>query len=230
MTKIQVQAPFFMFNPKSYLYGDAIIEMAKIAEEMAISYPQVSVFVTCPFANISQVAAVTDKAIVSAQHMDGIKPGRGMGHVLPEALKYAGAQASFINHAERPLTFDEIIKAVKRADELGIVPIVCADSLKEACAIATLEPDIILCEPTELIGTGNTSDASYVTSTNEAIKAISPKTLVMQAAGISSAQDVYDVIKLGADGTGCTSGITNAANPQQMLRDMVEAAFKAYTE
>lgn len=227
MSKVTVKAPFFMFNPKSYLFGDDIVEMAKVAEEMAVQYPEASVFVTCPFADISRVAAVTDKAIVSAQHIDGIKPGRGMGHVLPEAVKAAGAQASFINHAERPLTFDEIIKAVERAHELDMVTVVCADSLKEARAIATLEPDIILCEPTELIGTGNTSDASYVTSTNEAIKAVSPNTLVMQAAGISSAQDVYNVIELGADGTGCTSGITGAPDPKQMLRDMVEAAVKA---
>ncbi len=52
----------------------------------------------------------------------------------------------------------------------------------------------------------------------------------MQAAGISSAQDVFDVIQLGADGTGCTSGITNAADPKQMLRDMVDAAVQAYQE
>lgn len=227
MSKVTVKAPFFMFNPKSYLFGDDIVEMAKVAEEMAVQYPEASVFVTCPFADISRVAAVTDKAIVSAQHIDGIKPGRGMGHVLPEAVKAAGAQASFINHAERPLTFSELVKAVERANELDIVTVVCADSLKEAHAIATLEPDIILCEPTELIGTGNTSDASYVTSTNEAIKAVSPNTLVMQAAGISSAQDVYNVIELGADGTGCTSGITGAPDPKQMLRDMVEAAVKA---
>lgn len=227
MSKVTVKAPFFMFNPKSYLFGDDIVEMAKVAEEMAVQYPETSVFVTCPFADISRVAAVTDKAIVSAQHIDGIKPGRGMGHVLPEAVKAAGAQASFINHAERPLTFSELVKAVERANELDIVTVVCADSLKEARAIATLEPDIILCEPTELIGTGNTSDASYVTSTNEAIKAVSPNTLVMQAAGISSAQDVYNVIELGADGTGCTSGITGAPDPKQMLRYMVEAAVKA---
>lgn len=228
--KVTVKAPFFMFNPKSYLYGEELVEMAKVAEEMAVAHPEVSVFITCPFADISRVAAVTDKAIVSAQHIDGIRPGRGMGHVLPESVYAAGARASFINHAERPLTFEEIIKAVERADELGIVTVVCANSLKEARAIATLHPDIILCEPTELIGTGQTSDAAYVTSTNQAIKEVSPKTLVMQAAGISSAQDVYDVIQLGADGSGCTSGITESENPQQMLRDMVAAAAKSYKE
>lgn len=57
---------------------------------------------------------------------------------------------------------------------------VCANSLKEARAIATLEPDIILCELTELIEP-EIPVMFYVTSTTEAIKAISPKTLVMQA-------------------------------------------------
>ncbi|MEX2804421.1 triose-phosphate isomerase [Streptococcus sp. H31] len=227
MGKRKVQAPFFMFNPKSYLYGEDLIAMAQTAEKAAAAHPDVSVFITCPFADLSRVAGITDRVIVTAQHIDGIKPGRGMGHVLPEAVKEAGAVATFLNHAERPLTFEAIIKAMERADELDIVTIVCADSLKEARAIATLKPDIILCEPTELIGTGNTSDASYITATNDAIKAVSPKTLIMQAAGISSAQDVFDVIKLGADGTGCTSGITAAPDPKQMLADMVAAASEA---
>lgn len=225
--KIGIKEPFFIFNPKSYLYGEGIVEMARVAEEMAVAYPEVSIFITCPFADIAKVAAVTEKAIVCAQHIDGIKPGRGMGHVLPEAVYASGARASFLNHAERSLTLDELVWSVNRANELGILTIVCANSLPEARAIATLEPDIVLCEPTELIGTGKTSDVSYITDTNRIIREISPKTLVMQAAGISSPQDVYDVIQLGASGTGCTSGITEAENPKQMLRDMVAAAAKA---
>ena len=227
MGKRSVQAPFFMFNPKSYLYGEDLAAMAQTAEKAAAAHPEVTVFITCPFADLARTASLTDKVIVSAQHIDGISPGRGMGHVLPEAVKAAGAEATFLNHAERPLTFEEIIKAMERADELDMLTIVCANSLKEARAIATLEPDIILCEPTELIGTGNTSDVSYIAATNDAIKAVSPKTLIMQAAGISSAQDVFDVIKLGADGTGCTSGITEALDPKQMLADMVAAADEA---
>ena len=144
MSKVEVKTPFFIFNPKSYLYGDDIVEMAEVAEEMAQAHPEASVFITCPFADISRVVAVTDKAFVSAQHLDGIVPGRGMGHILPESLKAAGVQASFINHAEHPLTFSELVKAVERANELDIVTVVCADSLKEARAIASLEPDIIL--------------------------------------------------------------------------------------
>ena len=39
MSKVQIKTPFFMFNPKSYLYGDEMVEMAKVAEEMAVKYP-----------------------------------------------------------------------------------------------------------------------------------------------------------------------------------------------
>lgn len=227
MTKIEVKTPFFMFNPKSYLYGKELLDLALVADKLAGAYPEVSVFVTVPFADIKAIADATEHIIVTAQHMDGIKPGRGMGHVLPESLKEAGAQASFLNHAERPMTSAEIVNAVNRAKELDIITVVCADSLAEAEALATLGPDIMLCEPTELIGTGKTSDESYITTTNEAVKAVNSKILMMQAAGISSAEDVLNTLKLGAEGTGCTSGITEAENPKQMLEDMILAAVES---
>ncbi|MDK6375273.1 MULTISPECIES: triose-phosphate isomerase [Aerococcus] len=227
MAKVKVKFPFFIFNPKSFLYGEDLLELAKVADQEAQKYPDISVFVTCPYADLAAVAQATDHIIVSAQHLDGIEPGRGMGKVLPESLQAAGARATFLNHAENPMTMAEIVQAIQRADDLDIITIVCADSMKEAQALATLHPDIILCEPTELIGTGQTSDASYIESTNEAIKAIDENILVMQAAGISTAADVSRTIEMGADGTGCTSGVTKADNPKEMLKDMIEAAAKA---
>ena len=47
---------------------------------------------------------------------------------------------------------------------------------------------------------------------------------------IRDRDDVYRTISLGADGTGCTSGIVKAENPKQMLKDMIEACVKAYEE
>ena len=52
----------------------------------------------------------------------------------------------------------------------------------------------------------------------------------MQAAGISTADDVYRTILLQADGVGCASGIVKAKKPKKMLRDMVEATVKASNE
>lgn len=216
-----------MFNPKSFLYGDDLLKLAKVADEQAKKYPGLSIFVTAPFSDLKAIAEETEHVIVTAQHMDGIQPGRGMGHVLPESIYNAGARATFLNHAEQPMKLSEVTASVKRAKELGIISVVCADSIDEAKAVAMLKPDIILCEPTELIGTGQTSDDSYVEATNSAIHEVDENILIMQAAGISTAEDVFKTIKLGADGTGCTSGITKAANPEQMLIEMIEAAYKA---
>jgi len=223
MSKLQIHRPFFVFNPKSFLYGNELLELALIADDLAREYP-VSILVTAPYADISNISRETENIIVTAQHMNGIRPGVGMGHVLPASLFEAGARATFLNHAENPMTLSDLSNAVQIADELGILTVVCADSVIEAQAVSMLEPDIVLCEPTELIGTGQTSDRDYIKETNKAIKKVNPNILVMQAAGISDAEDVYRTISLEADGTGCTSGIVKAKNPKQMLMDMVKAA------
>ena len=124
--------------------------------------------------DLALVRKETKRLIVTAQHMDGLLPGRGMGHVLPDALVNAGIQAVFLNHAECPLTLSQLAKAMARGDELGILTIVCADTVEEAMAIAKLHPDIMVCEPTSLIGTGQVSDEKFMKDTNEAVKALSP--------------------------------------------------------
>ena len=117
---------------------------------------------------------------------------------------------------------------MKRADKLDILTILCADSIAEAKAIATLNPDIMICEPTELIGTGQSSDIEYMRGTNESVKSVNPDILVLQAAGISSPADVRKALVSGADATGGTSGIIAADNPVEMLESMLKelADFK----
>lgn len=229
MAKTNIRTPFFVFNPKSYLFGENLLELVREADALAEEFP-ISIFVTAPFADIAAVSSHSKNIIVTAQHLDGIYPDKGMGHVLPESLYEAGARAVFLNHAERSLPLNGLAKAIKRAAELEIITIVCADSIAEAKAITMLSPDIILCEPSDLIGIGKTSDESYVKETIEAVKSLNPNVLVMQAAGISTADDVYRTILLQADGVGCTSGIVKAKAPKKMLRDMVEATVKAANE
>lgn len=229
MPKKIVNTPFFIFNPKSYLYGEELLEFVDVAEDLS-SKKEVTIFLTAPYADLHAVSQKSKNVIVTAQHMDSLKPGQGMGHILPESLYAAGVRATFLNHAENPMLLSDLSKAIERANELGILTIACADSIQEAKAIAMLNPDIILCEPTELIGTGQTSDDDYIEKTNKAIKDINPDILVMQAAGISTADDVFRTISLGADGTGCTSGIVKAEKPKQMLIDMVEAAERAVND
>lgn len=226
MQKVHIRSPFFVVNPKAFLYGEQALALAKHADALAEKY-DFDILFTAQHVDLATIRRETKHLIITAQHMDGLKPGSGMGHILPEGLKAAGVQAVFLNHAEHPMTIAALAKAMARADELGIATIVCADTVEEAKAIAMLHPDIMVCEPTSLIGTGKVSDKSYMTSTNEAVKSVSPTTLVLQAAGISTGQNVYDAICSGADGTGGTSGIVAAKDPFATLDEMIEALDRA---
>ena len=101
--------------------------------------------------------------------------------------------------------------------------IVCADTPEQCRAIAELHPTMMICEPTSLIGTGNTSNEDYIRKTNEAIRTVDDKILIMQAAGVSTGEDVRKVLTLGADGTGGTSGIINAPSWKDKLTEMMSA-------
>ena len=115
---------------------------------------------------------------------------------------------------------------MKRAKELELLTIVCSDTLEETKAIATLAPDIMICEPTSLIGTGTTSDDDYIKATNAAVKSVDKNILIIQAAGVSTGDDVYRVIMEGADGSGGTSGILNAPSRKNKIIEMLDAIQK----
>ena len=117
-----------------------------------------------------------------------------------------------------------------RMRELGMITVVCADSTVEAKAVACMGADIVLAEPTDLIGTGQVADDSYTTETVKALHEVAPDVLVMIASGVSTAEDCYNVVRLGADGTGATSGILKAPSPAQRVREMAEAIVRAGKE
>lgn len=52
----------------------------------------------------------------------------------------------------------------------------------------------------------------------------------MIASGVSTADDVYHILKLGADGTGATSGILNAPSPAGRIQEWADAVIKLQNE
>lgn len=222
----KTNSPFLVVNPKSYLYGKESLALAKEADQVAKDTGLPIIF-TCPYADVRLIRENTDKIIVCVQSMDPLTPGRGMGHVLPESLKEAGADAVFLNHAENPKTLSDLYKCILRAAKLNMISIVCADSITEARAVACMNPDIVLAEPTDLIGTGHVADDSYTIETIQEVRKVNPDVQIMVASGVSTADDCYNVIRLGADGTGGTSGILNASSPAGRIREMAEAIVRA---
>ena len=221
-----MQSPFLIVNPKSYLYGNESLKLAKAADQAA-KHTGLPIIFTCPYADVRMIRENTENIIVCVQSMDPLTPGRGMGHVLPESLKEAGADAVFLNHAENPKTLSDLYACIRRAAELDMTSIVCADSITEAKAVACMNPDVVLAEPTDLIGTGQVADDAYTMEAIDQVRKVNPDVLVVVASGVSTAEDCYNMIRLGADGTGGTSGILNAPSPAVRIREMAEAIVRA---
>lgn len=224
---IQIRAPFFEIGPKAYLYGDDVVDLARIADEAAARYA-IDIIFTAPFVSIEAVARATRHIHVFAPHMDPIRPGRGVADILPEALRAAGAVGVMLNHSEKPLSLSILKQSIDRADQVGLATLVCADSVAEAQAIACLAPNIIVAEPSDLIGTGQVSDMTYVRESIRLIKAVNPAIRVLQAAGISSGSDVYRIIRAGAEATGSSSGIATAPDRAAMVDEMIRAVREAW--
>ena len=225
----KIKAPFFEIGPKSYLYGQDVIDLAIAADKASEKYG-VDIIFTTPIVEIARVKAATKHIHVFAPHMDPIVPGRGLADVLPESLVAAGAEGVMLNHVEKPLTLATLKATIKRAEEVGLTTIVCADSIVEAGMIAQLNPDIIVAEPSELIGTGLTSGPEYVAAAAKSVKDVNSDILVLTAAGIANGEDVYNTIIAGADATGSSSGVAKASDRAAMVDEMIGAVRRAWDE
>ena len=225
----KIKAPFFEIGPKSYLYGQDVIDLAIAADKASEKYG-VDIIFTTPIVEIARVKAAIKHIHVFAPHMDPIVPGRGLADILPESLVAAGAEGVMLNHVEKPLDFDTLAKTIVRAEEVGLTTIVCADSMADASKIAALNPDIIVAEPSELIGTGVSVGPEYVEAATKCVKDVNADILVLTAAGIANGQDVYNTIIAGADATGSSSGIAKAPDRAAMVDEMIAAVRKAWDE
>ena len=203
-----------------------MLRMGKHLDMLAEKY-DVDIIYIVPYTDIRMVAENTEHIIVFAPYMDPIRQGRGMGLVLPESVKAAGAKGVLINHCEKPMSITAIKQVIDRANELDMLSFACADSVEEAQAIALLHPDMIAPEPSHLIGSGNVSSMDYVLQTVKGIHEIDPNILVEQSAGITNGQQVYDFLMAGSEGAGAGSGIFTAADPYAVAEEMIRYTRKA---
>lgn len=224
-----IKPPFFEIGPKSYLYGDDILDLALAADKASKKY-DVDIIFTTPLVDIRRIKEATKHIHVFAPHMDPIYPGRGLADTLPESLVAAGAEGVMLNHCEKPLTFEVLAETIKRAEEVGLTTIVCADSMADASKIATLAPDIIVAEPSELIGTGVSVGEEYVKAATEAVHSVNNEILVLTAAGIANGEDVYNTIISGADATGSSSGVAKAEDRVAMVDEMISSVRRAWDD
>jgi len=225
----KVRTPIIIVNFKTYseATGRRALKLAKDAEKASLK-SGACIAVAPQFVDIPSIVEAVEIPVF-AQHIDPVKPGSHTGHILPEAVKEAGAVGTLINHSERRLRLADIDAAIKRARDVGLTSLVCTNNADVSASAAALRPDMIAVEPPELIGTGipvSKAKPEVVTGTVELVKRINPEVVILCGAGITNRDDVSAAITLGTEGVLVASGIVKAKDPYKVMLEFAEAITK----
>jgi triosephosphate isomerase len=226
MSVVMIDYPLILLNLKTYeqSMGQKAIDLARIAERVN-EKTGISIAVAPQTIDIPAVT-VSSETLVFAQHMDPVYYGKYTGHTLPEALTEAGAYGTLLNHSEHKLPLEIIEASIKRAREVDLVTVVCADKVETAKKIALLEPDAIAIEPPELIGSGisvSSAQPEIVSGSVAAVQSINSNVKVLCGAGITNGDDASSALKLGAKGILVASGVVKASDPYKALLELARA-------
>jgi len=221
--------PALVINFKTYSQatGKKGLELAKVAEKVAKDLG-VEIIVAVQLADLRLIAENVEIPVY-AQHIDPIKPGAHTGHVLPEAVKEAGASGTLLNHSEHRLRLDVLNEAIVRAKEVGLETLVCADTPATSAAVAALQPSAVAIEPPELIGTGipvSKAKPEVVTNTVAKIRRIDEHIPILTGAGITAGDDVAKALELGTQGVLVASAIVKAKDWEAKIRELAEPLVK----
>ena len=225
----KIKTPIVIVNFKTYTEGTGkkALELARSAKKVS-SETGVYFAVAPQFVDIPLIVNSVDIPVF-AQHIDPFKPGSYTGHVLPEAVKEAGAVGTLINHSERRLKLADIDEALTRAREVELTTVVCTNNTAVSVSVAALKSDMIAVEPPELIGTGipvSKAKPEVVTSTVDSVKKVNRDVVVLCGAGITNGEDVAAAIKLGTEGVLVASGIVKAKDPYKVMLEFAQAMPK----
>lgn len=222
----KITTPVILVNFKTYLEGTGkkALELARNAEKV-YRETNASIGLAPQYSDIAPLASAVSLPIF-AQHIDFEGAGGFTGHVLPEAVKEAGAVGTLINHSEHRLKLADIDAAITRARDLGLVSVVCSNNAKVSAAVAALQPDMLAIEPPELIGTGisvSKAQPEVVSGTVELVRHVNREVTILCGAGITKGEDVTAALRLGTAGVLVASGIVKAKDPYKVIREFADS-------
>lgn len=224
-----MRLPIILINYKVYenSFGNKAIELAKKIEKISREY-SVEIILAVPATMIYRISQEVNLPVY-AQHVDPVPLGAHTGAIPPELVKDAGAKGTLINHSEKRIRADEIDDILKRIRNLGLESVLCVDRYELVFPFGLLKPNAILIEPPELIGTGisvSKAKPEVITKAVDEIKKAKGVYLIA-GAGISTGEDVFKAIELGAQGIGVASAVMKAKEPEKVVEDFVINALKA---
>jgi triosephosphate isomerase (TIM) len=213
------KTPIIITNFKAYQEstGAKAVELAKEHEKMA-NEMNVNIAIASNSLDLCMLAAGVSIPVL-AQHIDGVGYGAYTGQLPAEIARTVGVDGSLLNHSERRISDAQIERAIEDMRGMGMLSVVCAESVSEGKKYADMGADFVAVEPPELIG----GDISVSTANPELISdavATIGAGKVLVGAGIKNAEDVRIALKLGAVGVLVASGVVKAADPVAALEDL----------
>lgn len=221
-----LQTPLIIVNFKTYAeaFGKRGLRLAKISEKVSLK-TGICIAVSPQFTEIHNIVERVDVPVL-AQHVDPIFYGSNTGHILPEAIKEAGAVGTLINHSERSVQLKTVCESIDRVKEVGLISVVCGSEPEIVAEISKFSPDYVAIEPPELIGTGipvSRAKPEVVTDTVRLVKKINPTIKVLCGAGITKREDVVAALRLGTQGILIASGVVKAKDQSNALFELAES-------
>jgi len=158
-----------------------------------------------------------NKLNIFSQSVDANGYGAFTGSVSMESLINIGIKGSLLNHSEKRISEENIIKIIEKAKKNNFKIVLCVENIEEIEKYSKLEPDYIAYEPPELIG-GNISVSNAKPEIIEKAGNICKnKTKLLVGAGVKTKEDVDKSMDLGAYGVLIASGIIRDTKPINKL-------------
>ena len=211
--------PILAVNWKNYTTGIQSFDEILTAARKAVQRYAISIILLPPHSLLSETVRRTrsmQQMSVYAQHADALRDERATGFLPVQTLKATGVKGVLLNHSEHPLPFEVLQKTRILAREEGLKVLIAARTPREAERIARLQPDLIAVEPPELIGTGRSVSRVAPRIITDAVKSVGSIPLLV-GAGITSGEDAYQAVLLGAAGVLVASGIVHTQHPAESL-------------
>lgn len=218
---------FVNFKTYAQASGKAALDLSKICEKVALETE----------VNITPVVQPFDVAFVQqgtqlqpwVQHIDPFDMGSHTGSIIVESAVAHGGVGTLLNHSEKTLPFDVLVKTVEHIREVkpGFHIMICVPDMHTLEKALMLKPDYIAFEPPELVGSTTGSVASEKSNIiEEAAKATGEIPLIV-GAGIKSAEDILVSLKKGSKGILVSKAVVTADDQKEMLLELARA-FTAY--
>ena len=203
--------------------GQKALNLTRIIEEIAHE-TQIKIIPVVQVIDAEEIISAT-KLEVWIQHVDPVSFGPNTGWTLPEEAVRIGVRGVFLNHSEHKFTdWDGLVKAVARCREVDLKTLVFASDVEEFKNVLTLTPTYAAYEPSELIGSTETSVAQAKPEVISEVSELSKKAGIplVVGAGVHSMEDVKKSLELGAVGVAVATDVVKAEDPKKELLDLAE--------